>query len=125
MESSTYSNHTGIPRNSLESATSLLSTPQSAAGVRRPVTTAVATAGVQRRRVIKKHIQQKYMLCGFAIHVHTMLIHYIVTGHSHSLLIKSLTCFFILKQKKKLFFKYFTSQIKLKSKTKNKNSPNG
>ncbi|ALC50009.1 CG14195 [Drosophila busckii] len=27
-----------------------------------------ATAGVQRRRVVKKHIQQKYMLCGFAIH---------------------------------------------------------
>ncbi|XP_018790876.1 PREDICTED: uncharacterized protein LOC108970145 [Bactrocera latifrons] len=30
--------------------------------------TAVATAGVQRRRVINKHIQQKYLLCGFAIH---------------------------------------------------------
>ncbi|XP_068159382.1 uncharacterized protein [Drosophila tropicalis] len=30
--------------------------------------TARATAGVQRRRVVKKHIQQKYMLCGFAIH---------------------------------------------------------
>ncbi|XP_017156693.1 uncharacterized protein LOC108165139 [Drosophila miranda] len=35
-------------------------------GVRRP--TARATAGIQRRRVVKKHIQQKYMLCGFAIH---------------------------------------------------------
>lgn len=35
--------------------------------VRRP--TARATAGIQRRRVVKKHIQQKYMLCGFAIHV--------------------------------------------------------
>ncbi|KAH8275783.1 hypothetical protein KR026_011164, partial [Drosophila bipectinata] len=34
--------------------------------VRRP--TARATAGIQRRRVVKKHIQQKYMLCGFAIH---------------------------------------------------------
>ncbi|KAH8421261.1 hypothetical protein KR009_007636 [Drosophila setifemur] len=31
-------------------------------------TTARATAGIQRRRVVKKHIQQKYMLCGFAIH---------------------------------------------------------
>lgn len=31
--------------------------------VRRPV------AEVHRRRLIKKHIQQKYMLCGFAIHV--------------------------------------------------------
>ncbi|EDX02818.1 uncharacterized protein LOC6525890 [Drosophila yakuba] len=30
--------------------------------------TARATAGIQRRRVVKKHIQQKYMLCGFAIH---------------------------------------------------------
>ena len=85
MESSTYSNHTSIPRNSLEAATSLLSTTQSAAGVRRPVTTAVATAGVQRRRVIKKHIQQKYMLCGFAIHVHTMLIYTVYCHCGHSL----------------------------------------
>ncbi|XP_017064570.1 uncharacterized protein LOC108103555 [Drosophila eugracilis] len=38
----------------------------SSSPVRRP--TARATAGIQRRRVVKKHIQQKYMLCGFAIH---------------------------------------------------------
>lgn len=44
-----------------------VSTPNMVTGagtsVRRPV------AEVHRRRVIKKHIQQKYMLCGFAIHV--------------------------------------------------------
>lgn len=54
-------------RNPLE--TSLLGPPAAASSVRRPVP-AVATAGIQRRRVIKKHIQQKYMLCGFVIHVH-------------------------------------------------------
>lgn len=64
METSTYS-HSNLNRNHLE-ATTLLSSPT---GARRPVPAAVATAGVQRRRVIKKHIQQKYMLCGFVIHV--------------------------------------------------------
>ncbi|XP_016998195.1 uncharacterized protein [Drosophila takahashii] len=44
-------------------ATSAMAAPSP---VRRP--TARATAGIQRRRVVKKHIQQKYMLCGFAIH---------------------------------------------------------
>ncbi|XP_061396611.1 uncharacterized protein LOC133332244 [Musca vetustissima] len=53
-----------MARNPLEA--SLLG-PGATAAVRRPVPT-VATAGIQRRRVIKKHIQQKYMLCGFVIH---------------------------------------------------------
>ncbi|XP_075154450.1 uncharacterized protein LOC142228048 [Haematobia irritans] len=53
-----------LSRNPLE--TSLIGS-NATAGVRRPVP-AVATAGIQRRRVIKKHIQQKYMLCGFVIH---------------------------------------------------------
>ncbi|XP_065364075.1 uncharacterized protein LOC135957281 [Calliphora vicina] len=64
--SSAYS-HSNLNRNPLEAAT-LLAPPTGSNGVRRPVAAAVATAGVQRRRVIKKHIQQKYMLCGFAIH---------------------------------------------------------
>ncbi|XP_073834406.1 uncharacterized protein isoform X3 [Musca autumnalis] len=54
-----------ISRNPLEA--SLLG-PAATTSVRRPVPTTVATAGIQRRRVIKKHIQQKYMLCGFVIH---------------------------------------------------------
>ncbi|XP_037932369.1 uncharacterized protein LOC119667152 [Teleopsis dalmanni] len=56
---------TNMPRNPLE--TSLIPSP---GGIRRTPRSAaaVATAGVQRRRVIKKHIQQKYLLCGFAIH---------------------------------------------------------
>ncbi|XP_005183061.1 uncharacterized protein LOC101896524 isoform X1 [Musca domestica] len=53
-----------VGRNPLEA--SLLG-PTATQSVRRPVP-AVATAGIQRRRVIKKHIQQKYMLCGFVIH---------------------------------------------------------
>ncbi|KAH8291598.1 hypothetical protein KR018_003487 [Drosophila ironensis] len=47
-------------------ATVGVATGVAANSVRRP--TARATAGIQRRRVVKKHIQQKYMLCGFAIH---------------------------------------------------------
>lgn len=69
MDSSTSYSHSNLNRNPLEAAT-LLASPTGPNGVRRPVAAAVATAGVQRRRVIKKHIQQKYMLCGFAIHVH-------------------------------------------------------
>lgn len=68
LTTSAYS-QPSLSRNHLESAT-LLAPVAGAAGVRRPIAAAVATAGVQRRRVIKKHIQQKYMLCGFAIHVH-------------------------------------------------------
>ncbi|EDV99674.1 uncharacterized protein LOC6564805 [Drosophila grimshawi] len=45
----------------IASAAAVGGTPVRRAGAR-------ATAGVQRRRVVKKHIQQKYMLCGFAIH---------------------------------------------------------
>lgn len=66
--------HTNSLKNPLE--VSLLNSGTGPNGVRRPVAAAVATAGVQRRRVIKKHIQQKYMLCGFAIHVHTCIMTY-------------------------------------------------
>lgn len=71
--------------NILETSTLLQSTSPGGRRPGRPSTT-LATAGVQRRRVIKKHIQQKYLLCGFAIHVHKLI----------GLLISSLTLFFIL-----------------------------
>ncbi|XP_030379710.1 uncharacterized protein LOC115627956 [Scaptodrosophila lebanonensis] len=54
----------------MTATTTALTATSGSAAVAAPVrrTTARATAGVQRRRVVKKHIQQKYMLCGFAIH---------------------------------------------------------
>lgn len=52
--------------------TTMVAAPVTGAPVRR--TTTRATAGVQRRRVVKKHIQQKYMLCGFAIHVNSRIL---------------------------------------------------